>query len=150
MSARTRHPLSPMCRRLARRWHAAGEAGSVPIEFGFAFPVLFLLMYGIIELSHYGYVSIAVEDAARDGSRYAMVRGATSPQPAATSDVVTFVKGRMALVQGSYATVTVNFSPDDQPGSVAQVTVSYPYQPFIFGPLTATNVTSTSKMTFSQ
>lgn len=150
MSERKRASLSLAWRRLARRWNAAGEAGSVPIEFGFAFPVLFLLMYGIIELSHYGYVSIAVEDAARDGSRYAMVRGATSPQPAATSDVVSFVKGRMALVQGSRATVTVNFSPDDQPGSVAQVTVSYPYQPFIFGPLTATNVTSTSKMTFSQ
>ena len=150
MNARARHPLFLAWRPLARRWKAAGEAGSVPIEFGFGFPVLFLLMYGIIELSHYGYISIAVEDAARDGARYAMVRGATSPQPAATSDVTTFVKGRMALVQGSYATVTVNFSPDDQPGSVAQVTVSYPYQPFIFGPLTATNVTSTSKMMFSQ
>ena len=150
MSERKRASRFLDWRRLARRWNAAGEAGSVPIEFGFAFPVLFLLMYGIIELSHYGYISIAVEDAARDGARYAMVRGATSPQPAATSDVVTFVKGRMALVQGSYATVTVNFSPDDQPGSVAQVTVAYPYQPFIFGPLTAMTVSSTSKMTFSQ
>ncbi len=150
MSTRARQPLSPMWRRLARRWHAAGEAGSVPIEFGFAFPVLFLLMYGVIELSHYSFISIAVEDAARDGARYAMVRGATSAQPATTSNVASFVQGRMTLVQGSYATVTVNFSPDDQPGSVAQVTVSYPYNPFIFGPLTATNVTSTSKMTFSE
>lgn len=150
MSASARRSLSLAWRRLARRWKAAGEAGSVPIEFGFAFPVLFLLMYGIIELSHYGYVSIAVEDAARDGARYAMVRGGTSPQPAQTSDVVTFVKGRMTLVTGSLATVTVNFTPDDQPGSVAQVTVSYPYQPFIMGALTAMNVTSTSKMTFAQ
>ena len=149
MSASARS-LSLAWRRLARGWKAAGDAGSVPIEFGFSFPVLFLLMYGIIELSHYGYISIAVEDAARDGARYAMVRGGTSPQPAQTSDVVTFVQGRMALVKGSNATVTVNFSPDDQPGSVAQVTVSYPYQPFMFGALTAMNVASTSQMTFAQ
>lgn len=150
MNTSPRRSLSSAWRRLARRWKAAAEAGSVPIEFGFGFPVLFLLMYGIIELSHYGYVSIAVEDAARDGARYAIVRGATSPQPAATSDVVTFVKGRMTLVTGSNATVTVNFSPDDQPGSVAQVTVSYPFQPFIYGALTAMNVTSSSQMAFSQ
>ena len=150
MSERKRASVSLAWRRLARRWNAAGEAGTATIESAFAFPVFFLLMYGIIELSHYGYISIAVEDAARDGSRYAMVRGATSPQPASTSDVVTFVQGRMALVQGSRATVTVNFSPDDQPGSVAQVTVSYPYQPFMYGALTAMSVTSTSKMTFSQ
>lgn len=150
MIARARHSLSLAWRRLARRWKDAGEDGTAAIEFGLAFPILFLLMYGIIELSHYGYLSMAVEDAARDGARYAMVHGASSPQPAQSSDVTSFVRGRMALVQGSHATVTTNFSPDNNPGSVAQVTVSYPYQPFIYGPLTAMTVSSTSKMTISQ
>jgi len=129
-----------------------GEDGAVAIENALALPILLLFMYGIVEFSHYVYTSAAVQDAARDGVRYAVVRGSSSPSPATAANIVTYVKGQITLINPASATVNVNFAPNNAPGSVVSVQVSYPYAPFVpgFAPLVGATVSSTSQMTIWQ
>lgn len=47
------------------------------MEFGIVLMVLLLIMFAIMEFSRFFYVYNFVSDAAREGTRYAAVRGAT-------------------------------------------------------------------------
>jgi Flp pilus assembly protein TadG len=131
-------------------WHS--RSGAAAVEFSLTFPILMLLLYGIIELSHYAYADIALADAAKSGARYAMVRGATSPQPAASSDIATYVKGQIVLLDPASVTVQTVFLPDNNPGSAIAVKLSYPFVPFLPGLnyLSATTIKANSQMTITQ
>lgn len=62
--------------RAAGRLAALGdESGASLVEFTVSAAVLFVMLFGIIECSLALYVYNYVSDAARQGSRYAMVRG---------------------------------------------------------------------------
>lgn len=145
------HKIAARLRVLQRRLRAC-DVGAAAVEAAFTFPIYFLLLYGIIEFSHYSYTSMAVSDAAREGVRYAVVRGANSAQPATSSSITTYIKGRLALLSSALTTVAVTYTPDNQPGSAVKVQVSYPFSPFMpgFGYLAAKTVTSSSQMTIAQ
>ena len=130
----------------------AGEEGTAIIEFAFLMPAFLLILYGLIEFGHYGYMRVALADAAREGVRYAMVRGAASAAPATSTSITAYVRSRIALLDGSDVTVTSTFTPDNQPGSLVKVQVSYPYEPFLLGYnfLTAATVTDSAQMTIAQ
>lgn len=72
--------------------------GSVTLEFAFGLLViLFPLMFGVIDFSRAAYDYHWVSNAARDGSRWASVRGASCVGlsggcPAASGDVQTYVQ----------------------------------------------------------
>jgi len=55
-----------------------GEAGSALVEFALATVVILTVLFGIIDVGRALYSYDWVTDAARRGSRYAMVRGQTS------------------------------------------------------------------------
>ena len=150
--ARPFHLLRIVQRRIRAFVPRLGERGAVAVEAGLTFPIFILVLYGIIELSLYAFTSMAVEDAARDGARYAIVRGGSSPQPATAQTITNYIKGRVSLIKSAQTTVAVTFTPDNNPGSVVQVQVSYPFTPYMpgFGYLVANNLSSTSKMTISQ
>ncbi len=136
--------MLPWIPTLLRRWRCAGEEGAAAVEMAFALPIFLLFIYGIIEL--------AVADAARDGARYAMVRGSASPQPASSSDIATYVKGRLALGAAAQATVSVSYNPNNNPGGTVTVQVSYPFSPLMpgFGYLASMTVSASSQMTITQ
>jgi Flp pilus assembly protein TadG len=62
----------------ACRRRRAGEEGAAIVEFAMSAIVLLCMMIGIMELSLALYSHDYVSEAAREGSRYAMVRGSTS------------------------------------------------------------------------
>jgi Flp pilus assembly protein TadG len=47
------------------------ERGSVAVEFAIIFPILVLLVFGIIDFGHAWYMKHMMSDASREGARYA-------------------------------------------------------------------------------
>jgi hypothetical protein len=93
------------------------ERGASTLEFGLAVTlILFPLMFGIIDFSRALYAYHWVSYAAREGTRWASVRGASCPTlnplpggcPATAAQIRTFVQSihppGMAYVAGSCAT----------------------------------------------
>ena len=74
-----------MTRRLARR------RGQALVEFALVAPIFFLLLFAIIDFGRYVYYVQILNNAAREGARYAIVHGANGipssgpPAPGTTS-----------------------------------------------------------------
>jgi Flp pilus assembly protein TadG len=132
------------------------ERGSALVEFAAVFTVLFTFLFAIMDLSRALYTYHFVADAAREGTRYAMVRGSTCTSwttacPAAASDIQTYLKNVPAGINPASLTATTTWTPNNSPGSVVQVQVQYSFQPiFPFIPKTALVMTSTSQVVISQ
>ena len=58
-----------------RRRGVCGDEGATLVEFALACSVLFMMLFGIIQVSLAVYSYDFVAEAARDGARYAIVRG---------------------------------------------------------------------------
>ena len=99
------------------------------------------MSFGILELSRVLYTNQTLAHAAREGVRYAVVRGASSGSPATATQIETYVKSR-ALVDTANLGVVVSFNPDNNPGSVVSVQLNYGYDflmpIYTFNPLTLT------------
>src|ERR1700735_2630263 len=74
-------------RRARKRWHVCGEEGSAIFETALAFTILLSSLFGIIETGLMLYTYHFLSEAAREGTRYAIVRGSSAggPCPAYTS-----------------------------------------------------------------
>ena len=130
---------------------ARSSAGQSAVEFAIAISGVLLLGLAIanfaIAISAYNFVCYG----ARDATRYAAVRGATSPTPASSSDVRAFVVSEAAGMDPSQLTVSTTWSPDNQPNSTVAVQVGYNFQfqiPFVALP--AVNLNSNSQLVISQ
>jgi len=55
--------------------------GQALVEFAFVAPIFFLLLFGIIDFGRYVYYVQILNNAAREGARYAIVHGSNSFQP---------------------------------------------------------------------
>jgi len=126
------------------------------------------LMFGVIQVSQAFYSYHSVSEAAREATRYAMVRGSScsgfgSACPAAASDVQTYIQGYgfPGLTAASIAVTTTwpntgssctpSVTPCNNPGNLVKVTVSYPFSlvvPYIT--TSALTLTSTSQMVISR
>ena len=124
------------------------ERGSELIEFAFVSILLFTLVFGIMEFGRAIWIYGTVAHLAREGARFAMVRGAESGQTASAADIETYVQGRAAGMTA--LVVTTAWDPDNDPGSVVQVQVDRPFDPIVplvpLGPIT---LSSTSRMVIS-
>lgn len=87
--------------------------------------------------------------AARDAARWASTRGANYPAPATSSTIQTYVKNE-AIGLSSQLSVTTTWTPNNQPGSLVQVTVTYHVLPFTGGTTqSGFQVSGTSQMTIA-
>ncbi len=124
--------------------------GQTYVEFAFVagitVTVLFLIMNLCLALYAYSFVSYA----AREGSRYAAVHGASNPSPAQASDVTNVVSREAYGLNLDNLSVNTSWSPDNEPGSVVSVRVKYAFSfmvPFIY--LSPVNLSSSSQMMIS-
>src|SRR5262245_24248279 len=147
---------------MLRRHSQYQRRGAILVEAAIVYPVLFLLIIGMVVggLGVFRYNRVA--SLAREGARYASVRGAqfatdTGNAAASTTDVENYVKSMAAGLDAASVTVTTTWAAGNQnltytSGSstvqnTVSVTVSYPWVPeAFFGGVT---LTSTSVMTMS-
>ncbi len=137
-----------------RRQNAArSEEGGALVEFALTVPILMSFFFGLIEVSMALYMHQVLSECAREGTRYAMVRGSTCVNGSGASCTTTasavnsYVSGlTWPNIGGAPMVVSTTFPDGNQsPGSRVQVYVTYafPYRvPFI--PPTTLNMSSTS------
>lgn len=130
-------------RRSARR-------GSSIIEFALLAFTLLVVLFSGIELDRMVFVYLNLADAAKAGTRYAIVRGSTRPSGASSpgdpSPVSNIVRYYATGVTPSRLSVQVNYlDGNNRPGSRVQVLVSYPYDPWIKLPFLGVTLSANSQ-----
>lgn len=140
-----------------------GERGSNLVEYGIVLTLLLMMLFGLIDFGRALYAYHFVSDAAREGTRYAMVRGSTCTSPgcpASGSDIQNYLKNVPAGIDPAQLTVTPTWNPNgnlnctgaqNAPGCVVEVQVSYNFNfmlPFL--PRSTVVMQSSSQMVISQ
>jgi Flp pilus assembly protein TadG len=155
-------------RTLLHRRFARAEDGQAAVEFGLGASVLMMALIGMMKISLAIYTYHFIAEAAREGTRFAMVRGTScsslSPNlstcPASTTDVANYVKGlgypgiissNMTVTTG-YVTYPAGVSTSSAtPGNLVTVKVQYAFPlsiPFMSNK--SLTMQSTSEMIISQ
>jgi Flp pilus assembly protein TadG len=148
---------------------ARGEHGAAALEFAVAAGFMFTMLIGLMKVCLAIYTYHYVAEAAREGSRYAMVRGSScsgfsSACPATSDNVQTYVRGLgYPGITSSLMTVTTTWAtypagkpctPSatcNNPSDVVMVQTSYAFPLNIPGVGSNTyTMTSTSVMIISQ
>jgi len=105
------------------------EEGQALVEFALIAPILFLILFGIIQFGIAFKDSMALTDAVRAGARQATVSRSTADPVGVTKSAV--AKAASDL-DSSKLNVTVT-APPWQPGATVTVTATYPYSINILG-----------------
>ena len=124
------------------------RAGSAAVEFAYTAPVLFLIVLAALDFGRLAWITSSLDTAAREGVRFASIRGSTSSAPATEDQVIAFVRNRAAIKATNELTVTVTWDPNQGAGSQVTVVVAYPFN-FVtagFLNLDPLQVTGTSQM----
>lgn len=141
-----------------------GERGTGMVEFCLICVMLLLLIAGILEFGRALYTYHTVSNAARLGSRWAMLRGSACTAPldhcnASSSDARTYVRSQVvALIDTSQLSVDATWpgngagcsSGSNAPGCPVHVVVQYPFTFAIPMAGTGLNIASSSEMVISQ
>lgn len=151
------------------RWpqRLRGEEGATMVETALSLIILLTVIFGVFEICLALYTYHFISDAAREGSRFAMVRGSACQSPgyqcnASAAQIQTYVQDLgFPGINPSAMTVTTVWSPYgfstcvsatcNDPGNQAAVTVNYQFPlsiPFI--PSSTISMSSTSSMVISQ
>lgn len=149
------YPLDSRIRRTLR-----AEAGTSIVEFAMASIILFTLVFGVMAICMALYSYNVVSEAAREATRYAIVRGSACNS---FPDCKVTQPQLQAYVQGlgfpgiTPSSLTVPTTPtpwpngNNNPGSPVQVTVQYTFPLRIpFMPSRTLSMSSTSQMVISQ
>ena len=126
------------------------QSGQSLAELSIVLVLFLVLTFGIVDAGRLIFAYNAVSAGAREGVRWAVVRGATSPLGTATKDDI------KAFVQNSTVGTTVDvdatWTPDSLPGSTVAVTVTNAFAPIAPFPLVPKTITlrSTSSMVISR
>jgi Flp pilus assembly protein TadG len=94
------------------------------VEGALCFSAFLLITFGVMEFAMAVYGYNFCNYAAQNAARWASVRGANYPTPATSTTVQNYVTNQ-AIGLASTPTVTTTWTPDNNPGSVVQVTVTY-------------------------
>lgn len=131
------------------------------VEFAIVLFLLLSVIFAGLEFDRMLMVYTSVANSARVGARYAIVHGSSrtgtgDPKSGATdgSSVVAVVKNwaKIGFLDPAKLTVAVEYpgsvdpkvDPGNTPGSIVVVTVTYPYDPLTFLPMSV-NLRSTTR-----
>lgn len=133
-----------------------GECGASLVEYAVVFMLFMTMLLGIADFSRAVYAYHFVSNAAREATRYAIVRGCSTvstncPTPATSASIQTYVQNVPLGIEASKVTATTTWTPNHNPGSVVRVQVQYAFNFFFPFVSSATlNIKSTSQMVISQ
>lgn len=99
--------------------------GSVLVEFVLITAILLFSIIGIMEFGRAVWTHNSLSHAAREGARWAIVRGNESGRVADTAAVSSYVLSRIGTRPLAINTV---WSPDKDPGSTVTVTVQHQFR----------------------
>ena len=140
-----------MTKDIAERGVERGQAGQSLAELSIVLVLFLVVTFGIVDAGRLIFAYNVVSSSAREGVRWAAVRGGASGYAASKADIQSFVQSKTV---GVPVTVDATWLPDsdNQPGSSVVVTVTNdfaPIAPLPFVPKTI-KLTSTSRMVISR
>ena len=94
------------------------------VEFALAGALFFTLLLGIIEFGLAAWEKNTAASDAREGARYAIVRGITSPRVATADSVRHYIFSRSVLDSTRMNVYTI-WKPDNKVGSTVEVSVTH-------------------------
>jgi Flp pilus assembly protein TadG len=128
------------------------------VEFSLATAIFLATLFGIVDFGRAFYAYDMVTNAAREATRYAIVRGTTCTDGgcATQASITAYVESKFPGLRPTYLTVTPNWLPGPYctdpglhgPGCLIQIQVKYTYY-FVYRFPPAT-MTSTSQLVISQ
>ncbi|HEX5413977.1 MAG TPA: TadE/TadG family type IV pilus assembly protein [Terriglobia bacterium] len=128
------------------------DSGTALVEFGLVMVVFFMFVFGVMDFGRALYTYHFVSNAACEATRYAMVRGSSSTEPATASDIESYVKSLAPQgIDPSSLSVSTSWSPSHAPGSSVRIEVSDNFQ--CTSPFFRTyhmNLSDSSQMVISQ
>jgi Flp pilus assembly protein TadG len=83
------------------------------VEFALVFPILMLLLFGLVDVGRLVYINNALAEGAREGARYGSVAGHAN----VVNGIQNYTTGMMAAVPGPSVTVTCTWANSGQPAS---------------------------------
>jgi Flp pilus assembly protein TadG len=98
--------------------------GTSMVEFALVGSLFSIILLGIIEFGLAAWQKNTAVADAREGARYAMVHGATSPRVANADSVSRYVKAQTTLDTAGMRVYT-RWTPDNTPGSKVIVSVAH-------------------------
>ncbi len=117
-------------RRQLRDAIAGGHPGQAMAEYALVLTPCLALFFGIINFALALYCYDFVCYGAQQAVRYATVHGSTAPTVVSAANVQTYVNTLVAGVLNTNSlTVTTTWAPNNKPGSVVTVAVSYNFPP---------------------
>ena len=145
------------------------ERGATLLEFALVAIVLFMLIFGIIDFSRALFAYHFVANAAREGTRYASVRGADCTAPmtdCGATNIQNYLRTEATGIGMDPSQLTVpaplyagsntcpavgNNPPMNTPGCIVVVTVTYQFS-FLFPllPVSPVNMSSTASAVITQ
>jgi Flp pilus assembly protein TadG len=102
------------------------------IEFALVFLLLLILVVGALEGARAIWTYITLAHAARDGVRYAMVRG--GDDPVSTDDLEDYLLSKSPGLDSASLDTELVWDPDSTVGGAVEVRLSYSFQ-FVASPL---------------
>lgn len=112
-----------------RSWK--NERGAVAVEFALVFPILILVLFGIIEYGSVFNAQIMITGAAREAARSMSITGSTATATAAALDALPGVGSGVTAGDVSFSSATCAIGTD------VTVTIGYD-KPFLTGLFGAT------------
>lgn len=105
------------------------RGGQSTLEFALVIPLLLLLLLGLVDLARLMWAYESLSHAAREATRYAIVHGSTSPQPADEATLRGIVLQVANTLEPDLLSVQVTWDPNTAPGSRVTVEVRYNFRP---------------------
>jgi len=126
------------------------QAGQSLAELSIVLVLFLVLLFGIVDAGRLIFAYNAVSAGAREGVRWAVVRGARGHLGKVSKvDIKAFVQNSTV---GTTVDVDATWTPDSAPGSTVAVTVTSPFSPIAPFPMVPKTLTlsSTSSMVISR
>lgn len=101
------------------------------VEFALAAPILFLMLFGVIEGGRLMWTNHELTNGTREGARVAMVGGANATTPATQASIEAAILDRTAGLDAGRLTVAPPANLGGVPGTTVVVAATYDYQPII-------------------
>ena len=95
------------------------------VESALVLLTFMVVLFGLMDFGRMVWNYTMISHGAREATRYAMVRGSSSSNPATTSQIQAIVTSQSPGLDPNSTTSTVTFTPDQSAGSTVKVVVSY-------------------------
>ena len=108
-----------------------GRRGSTMLEGALVMTTFVVVLVGSMDFGRLGFAYNSVTYAAHQAARFAATSGSASGHAASVAAIQANADSNLLGLDASKLTISVTWTPNNNPGSQVQVVVSYGFQPLV-------------------